>query len=357
MRVGLVFLLLLTSLQARTDPQNPEPEPTPMALPPVPIGEVFAVRDSGMISGYQTDDNAIRSAVNRLVTAVTRQPSVAAAWASLVKPTDRVGLKISTTGRQKFSTHRAIVDAVVAGLNQAGVSSNHIIVWDRDAADLKAAGFTQTSGQFQVRWAYPGKNYSPKKIYASTVLGQLIWGDLDFTRRYSFFELDPKEKPKDNLSSNSHFATVLTDDVDKVINLPVLTSHASCGVAGALYNMTIPNIDNWRRFTTGFAESDPAIPEIYSDPVITSKVVLTIMDGLVAQFAGGPEFQPNYAVRHATLYASRDPVALDTAALEQIDRWRERAKMKPAKDDATYLQTAREYSLGNAGDAQVKMLP
>lgn len=357
MRIGLVFLFLLTAARGQIPLQNPEPEPTPMALPPVPVGEVVAVHDSSMIANYQTDDARVKTAVDRLVMAVTKQPGVAAAWASLVKPTDRVGLKISAAGQQFFATHHAVVNAVVSGLNQAGVSNDRIILWDRSAEDLKQAGYREKPGGYRVRWPYPGRGYAPKNVYVSSVLGQLIWGDLDFTRRYSAFELNPKEKPKDNLSSNSHFATVLTHDVDKVINLPVLSAHASCGVAGALYNMTIPNIDNWRRFTTGFAQSDPAIPEIYSDPVIADKVMLTIMDGLVAQFAGGPEFQPNYAVQHATIYASHDPVAIDTVALQEIDHWRVRARMKPSEGDATYLQTAREYGLGNAGAAKVKMLP
>ena len=355
MRLGLLFLLLATQVFAQLDPQKPEPAPTPMELPAAPVGEVFAVHNPAMIASYQTDDGKVRDAVDRLVLAVTKQPTVAAAWSSLVKPTDRVGLKISAIGQSYFSTHHAVVDAVVSGLREAGVTN--ITLWDRNADDLKQAGYVEKTGSYHVRWPYPGRGYAPKKVYVSSVLGQLIWGDLEFTRRYSTFELNPNEKPKDNLSSNSHFATVLTNDVDKVINLPVMSAHASCGLAGALYNMTIPNIDNWRRFTTGFSESDPAIPEIYSDPVIANKVVLTIMDGLIAQFAGGPEFQPNYALHHATIYTSRDPVALDTVAIRKIDEWRKRARMRGNESDASYIQTAREYGLGNAGKADVKMLP
>ncbi|HEX8372756.1 MAG TPA: DUF362 domain-containing protein [Chthoniobacterales bacterium] len=363
MRAGFLLLLLASAAWAQVDPQKAapgaspaEPEPTPMALPPAPVGEVFAVQNPGMITSYQADDASVKQAVDRLVIAVTKQPTAAAAWSSLVKPTDRVGLKISAAGQQYFSTHHAVVNAVVAGLQQAGISNDRIIVWDRNADDLKQAGYREKPGSYRVRWPYPGRGYAPKSIYVSSVLGQLIWGDLEFTRRYSTFELDPNEKPKDNLSSNSHYALVLANEVDKVINLPVLSAHANCGLAGALYNMTIPNIDNWRRFTSGFAQSDPAIPEMYADPIISGKVVLTIMDGLIAQFAGGPEFHPNYAVHHATLYASRDPVALDTVAIKQIDQWRVRAKMRPNETDASYLQTAREYGLGNAGAAEVKML-
>ena len=356
MRLSLFLLFFVATAAAQLAPQKAEPEPTPLQLPPAPVGEVVAVRDPGMIANYQTDNAKVREAVNRLVMEVTKQPSVAAAWSSLVRPTDRVGLKISAAGQQFFATHHAIVNAVVGGLAQAGISADRIIVWDRSEDDLKEAGYRERGG-YRVRWSYPGRAYAPKKVYVSSVLGQLIWGDLDFTRRYSTFEIDPEKKPRDNLSSNSHFANVLANDVDKVINLPVLSAHASCGLAGALYNMTIPNIDNWRRFTTGFAQSDPAIPEIYSDPVILDKVVLTIMDGLVAQFAGGPEFQPNYAVHHATIYASLDPVAIDTVALKEIDKWRVRARMRPNETDATYLLTAREYGLGNAGDGKVRIVP
>lgn len=335
------------------DSATPEPEATPMALPEVPTGEVFQVRDPAAVSNYRVDSGRVRSAVNRLVMAVTHTSSPAEAWRSLVKPSDRVGLKVSAAGRELFSTHPAIVNAVVAGLNEAGVPSSQIVVWDRDADDLRAAGFVERAGSYRVRAPYPGKGYSKKNVYASMVLGKLIWGDLDFSRRKSFLELSPNEKMNDNLSSSSHFATVLTNDVTKVVNLPVMSAHASCGLAGALYNMTIPNVDNWRRFTTAFGEADPAIAEIYSDPVVSNKVVLNIMDGLRAQFAGGPEAQPNYQVEFGTIYASKDPVALDTVALKKIDQWRSMAKMRAAALDATYLRTAREYGLGNAGGSVV----
>lgn len=351
----VLFAVPLLSLAAPAqnpfppDSGTPEPEATPMALPETPIGEVFQVRDPEMISDYRIDAGRVRLAVNRLVMATTHTASPADAWRSLVKPTDRVGLKVSAAGRELFSTNQAIVNAVVAGLNAAGVPSSQIIVWDRDAEDLRAAGFIEKPGGYRVRAPYPGRGYSKKNVYASMVLGKLIWGDLDFSRRKSFLELNPDEKMNDNLSSSSHFATVLTNDVTKVVNLPMMSAHASCGLAGALYNMTIPNVDNWRRFTTAFGEADPAIAEIFSDPVVSDKVVLNIMDGLKAQFAGGPEAQPNYQVEFGTIYASKDPVALDTVALKRIDQWRSMAKMRAAALDATYLRTAREYGLGNAG--------
>ncbi len=140
------------------------------------------------------------------------------------------------------------------------------------------------------------------------------------------------------------------------MNVPTLTDSVYAGVAGCLYNMTLPNIDNWRRFTlvkqygmsSPRTSADPYVAEIYSDPLIAPRVVLNIIDGLVAQYAGGPEFHPQYCVRHATIYASRDPVALDTIALRTIEQWREQAKMSPAEEGARYLWTAEQIKLGHA---------
>jgi uncharacterized protein (DUF362 family) len=100
--------------------------------------------------------------------------------------------------------------------------------------------------------------------------------------------------------------------------------------------------------STPRTSADPYIAEIYSDPLIAPRVVINIMDGLVAQYAGGPEFQPAYCIQHGTIYASRDPVALDTVALRLIDEWRAQAKMAPAEDGAKYLWSAEQIKLGHA---------
>ena len=46
--------------------------------------------------------------VNRLVMAATGQPDVARAWASLVSPNDKIGIKISAAGGELFTTHHDV---------------------------------------------------------------------------------------------------------------------------------------------------------------------------------------------------------------------------------------------------------
>jgi uncharacterized protein (DUF362 family) len=134
--------------------------------------------------------------------------------------------------------------------------------------------------------------------------------------------------------------------------VPVLCSEESCGVAGCLYNATIPNLDNWRRFARS---PDPAICELYQDARIGPNIVLNIVDGLIAQFAGGPDFQPGYAWTYATILASKDPVALDSVALREIENWRAQSQLPSLAAHATYLQTADAMGLGRSALGEIDL--
>ena len=305
---------------------------------------IFAAHDSASIDEFQTNKTIVAGMVNALVLKLTGRRDVADAWRSLVRPEDRVGIKISAAGGRYFSTHRAIVDAIADGLKKAGVPAKNILVWDR--GDLTAAGYRD--GAYQVRSIEAPEGYDPKQIFTAPLMGKLIWGDAGFVDA-------PRTRAADQLSSESHLARLLAT-VTRIINVPVMSANEGCGVAGALYNMTIPNIDNWRRFATP-AGADFYLPELFADDRIRPKVALNIMDGLIAQYAGGPEFQPNYAFHHCTIYASKDPVALDANALREITAWRVQAQLPPIADHAHYVQTAAAMGLGHAAPDAVALVP
>jgi uncharacterized protein (DUF362 family) len=332
-------------------------EPTPMR------SIVFRAENPHAIEDYEANPEVIRRMVDQLVLAVTGQPTVGAAWASLVKATDVVGIKVCSNGAPLFSTHPAVVDAIEAGLIDAGVRPQNIVIWDREEKLLKLAGFQGRSSGYRLMWSE--KNYDLKAFVTSPVTGQLIYGDMLFVSKPPdiFKEervVPEKDKKKrfvaDNLSDQSHLSNVLTHVVTKVINVPVLSDHMFCGLSGALFNMTIQNLDNWRRLVQAPINGDPSIPEAYADPRIGEKVVLNIMDGLIALYAGGPIGDTNYAIHHETLYASKDPVALDAIALKRLDQWRTEAQMEPASKTAKYLKTAVAYGLGNADLNKIEVI-
>ncbi len=290
--------------------------------------------------------------VNRLVLAATGQPDVARAWASLVSPSDRIGIKISAAGGELFTTHHDVVNAIVDGLVAAGHSRSSIVVWDRSLGGIKDAGYRPGVDGYQLRATAPRNGYDPKAILSAPLIGKLVWGDLDYR---SYEGKMPLLSDTENTSNISHFSKIISTEVTKIINVPVMSSSEMNGIAGCIYNVTIPNIDNWRRFAQGSRFGAESLAEIYNDPVISKKVAFNLMDGLVAQYAGGPQSQPNYAVHDATLYASKDPVALDAVVLRRLEQWRARASLPPIGSAADYVGFASELGLGNSAPNQIEV--
>ncbi|HEY0793653.1 MAG TPA: DUF362 domain-containing protein [Chthoniobacterales bacterium] len=349
----LAALCALTLAQSAAPAAAPEPPaaaptPTPVAL----RSDVYRAQNGNAVNDFTPSATVVHAMVDNLVLNVTGQGSVAAAWGSLVRPSDVVGIKVCANGAPFFSSHPAVVAAICDGLAQAGVPPQNIVVFDRDEELLKEAGYTTRNHAYRLLWNQG--NYDSAAVVSSSITGKLIYGDLLFVGRRvptlgaELAVSDKKERSQNDFSNESHISRILARLVTKVVNVPVMTDHISCGLSGGLYNMTVQNVDNWRRLVQDPVKGDPEIPELYSNPLIGSKVVLTVMDGLIAGYAGAPMGDLNYAVQAGVLLAGRDPVAIDALAVRQIDRWRKEAKMEPASKDAKYISTAFDYSLGNA---------
>jgi uncharacterized protein (DUF362 family) len=356
--VSLTAVLATTFCYGAENEAPTAPLPAPTPVPPRSI--VVRTESPDAIFDYKTNNSVVARMVNDAVISVTGEGSVAAAWASLVKPSDIVGIKVSANGAPLFSTRPAVVQAIVNGLREAGVSPDNIVVWDRDEELLKRAGFHSRVGDYRVLWSEG--NYDPQVALSSPVSGQLIYGDLFFVgknlpklKEELKVELDNKKRGLPaNISNESHVSKVLTKVVTKVINVPVLADNIYCGLSGAMFNMTVQNVDNWRRLVQPPDEGE-SIPEMYSDPRISQKIVLTIMDGLVALYAGAPFGDANYAIHFGTIYASKDPVAIDAVASKQLDKWRVDAKMDPVSKTAKYVETAASMQLGNAELSRIEI--
>ena len=324
--------------------QGQQPAPTPSI--------VYAVRNPDSIKQYKTNPHIVREMVNRLVMAVTGQSDVAKAWGSLVSPGERVGIKISAAGGELFTTHHDIVNAIVDGLAAAGHPRSSIIVWDRSLGGIKEAGYRPAVDGYQVKAIAPHDGYDAKAMQSAPLVGKLVWGDFEYVGDTGKM---PLFADADATSNVSHFSKLISGDVDKVINVPVMSVSETNGIAGCIYNMTIPNIDNWRRFAQGSRFGSGSLAEIYANPLIARKVVFNLMDGLMAQYAGGPQPQPNYAMHHGTLYASKDPVALDAVALKLLEESRKRGSLRPVGPVAAYIDLASELGLGNSATNRIEV--
>ena len=332
---------MLLGETAQMNPANAEPPAPPPAAQPTGRSLVAIVQDPRAMEGYDENSAVTRRMVDALVRSATGCSETRAAWRELAGTDTRVGIKVTAAGGPYFSTRRGVVAAAVAGLRDAGV--REIIVWDKSSAALRESGFTPQRLGCEVRGIDPPRGWDREASFQAPLLGKLIWGDLFFSEKVSPRSL--AQSVESLLSSKSHLATILSRDVPRFINIAALSDEPGCGVAGALHSAVVGNLDNWRRFTTYGENGASAIADCYADPRLGGKCVLHILDALAFTYAGGPGPNPQNSAIHNTLYASRDPIALDSLGLELLEKWRTRAGFGQIGIKAAWL---RGTNIGNA---------
>jgi len=309
-----------------------------------PKSRVVLVRDPVAVNGFRFDAAKVRAMIATGMKTLTGKSDEVAAWQAFVSSNDVVGIKINTIGAPLQVTRHEVVDAIGAGLQQAGVAATNIIVWDRDALKMDAGGYTITrdgSGP-RVLSVVPDTGYDPDAFFESKLVGRLIWGDMGFGNQEA-------------LSTRSYFPKLLTRSITKLINVPVLMDNDSCGLMGCLYNVSLGAVDNTRRFEAA-ALGSTAPAEICSMPWIRRKLVLNIADALVGSYAGGPAFKPQYSWPYGGLYFSRDPVAVDALCLGLINAKRKAAGVPDIGDRAAHVTIAPKLGLGQADRAQIDLI-
>jgi len=308
--------------------------------------DVFLARYPAEARGGRFEAEIIRRMVDGLVMHAAQQPDIAAAWRVFVRPEDRVGIKVSTSGAPVSSTHPAVIAAVAEGLVAAGVAPERVVIWDRKWDDLRRARYGALGRRYTVVSTDRVGGYDAGEFITAAVMGKLIAGDRGF---------DPAGVAEQT-SSKSHISSVLLR-VNKVIHIPALTDHLSAGLNGALPGMVLDNVDNWRRLARAPHFGDPFLAEAYADPRIGGRVVLTILDALRPQYAGGPFPEPQYVVNHGALYASRDPVAIDSIGLQLLDRFREEGGLPLLSKSVGWVKSAGQIGLGAAERERIRIIP
>jgi hypothetical protein len=397
--LALCFIALMALASAQNSQQGPVPDglanqpPPPSTNAPAPepprtISPVIWTENPDVVQRFAVDGPKVRQMVDACLLKLTSAPDPGTAWKRLgILPTDVVGIKITTMGGPLLSTHRSIVQAICDGLRDAGVPTEHIIVWDRDASDMHFAGYEPqppTESHVGIAAIFPGTGYDTSVIYKNGILGTLIWGDNDFVRHgnedlmhaaddavskkgFGGGSLGLNAGADDSLanssapqtSNKSYVARLVTTICTKIINVPVLTDNSYVGINGCLASLALGSIDNNRRFQGDPTYGDPAIGEILSQPYFRRKVVVNILDALIAQYAGGPRFDPQFTKSIGAIYVSRDPVAIDSIVLKRLEAWRaadRQGKIDPIGDTASHVHSAPSFKLGTDDPSRIQLV-
>ena len=310
----------------------------------IPPSRVVVVQNPQATVAFKARPEIVRVMVDTAITALTGSNTVAAAWGSLVKTNDIVGLKVYSVPSGTSGTRPAVVAAVVAGLLAAHLLPEHIVIWDRHLSDLHRAGYGRLAEQFGVRLAGSSDaGWDEKVFYDTALLGNLLWGDLEFG------------KPSEGVGRKSFVSKLVSCDLTKIINISPLLNNNAAGVVGNLYGLAFGSVDNTQRFEDNAERLATAVPEIYALPALGDRVALNITDALLCQYAGSERGMLHYSATLNELRFSHDPVALDMLAIEELERQRASDGFAAAKTNPDLLHNAALLELGTDDPQKIRV--
>ncbi|MGB8064781.1 MAG: DUF362 domain-containing protein [Candidatus Sulfotelmatobacter sp.] len=262
-------------------------------------------------TGATVDSRRILSLLDRAMQGLFGRDNPIEAWKRLVRPGERVGLKVNALGGRGLSSNLQLVEAVCERLQEAGIKANDIVVWDRDSGELEHVGFHVSTGGNHVEC-------------------------------FGTDRVDYEQELVTYGSVGSRLSKILTQRCDVLINVPVLKDHDGAGITIALKNM-YGVIHNPNKYHPNGC--NPYIADLNMLPQIRSKMRLTICDATTASYEGGPGYKPEFTWKNNALIVSQDPVALDYTGWQIIERKRAEKGLKTLEDDSRaphYIATAAD---------------
>lgn len=331
----------------------------PLGIPGLYPGRVVATEHSSSIVGGVFQSEPIRQMMERGMMELTGAPDWASAWRQFFSPGDVVGIKLNGVGMPRVVSCREVFTLIVDGLTTAGVRLEDIVAYERYQSYIPGAGFESwLPTGVQMAWAVP----------AYDDIQQSIEG-YDPSHYVDLPLVLPGQSLGDSTARRSFAATFISQRVTKLVNLACLKDHQAAGVTLCLKNLSHGLVNNVSRShaSTTSPSLDWFIPAVVSMPVIRSKAVLHILDGIRGVFHGGPGAYPEFVWEHRAMYFGTDPVAVDRIGWKQIDRQRLGFGMLSVSDAAPdryavyasrqpeYIELAGAAGLGIADDSKIDL--
>ena len=286
------------------------PIPRPDSLRPGVVGVApLEVDEKGRLA-----ETRVEAAMEAVLKAATGAEHATGAVRSLFRPSDVVGVKLNCLGGKRLSPRPKVVQAFVDRLIEGGVVPKNIILFERSSRELERAGFEIRRGGD----------------------GPLCYGtDNDYDRQ-----------PSVSGSIGSCYARLVSETCTALVSFGVVKDHDLAGVSAGLKNWygVIHNPNKYHDH-----QCDPYVADVVRHRLISTKLRLTVLDGVTAQCHGGPAFRASGTFPLGRLAASTDPVAADLWAWKVIDAERKRRDL-PSLEEAgrppRFIATAASYGLG-----------
>ncbi|MGA2868085.1 MAG: hypothetical protein ABSF34_02850 [Verrucomicrobiota bacterium] len=311
-----------------------------------PSSRVVIAEGDDLLNAFLPDNARVAAVFNLGLLRFTRTTNIIAAWRSLVTTNDTVGIKVYSVPGPLNGTRPAVVAAIANGLMSAGLPPDKIIIWDKHAGDLRAAGFFALGKELGVRvMGAVEAGYDPNTFYLpdSPVIGALVWGDLEFGRTNR------------DAGKRSFVSKLVSQQMTKIISVAPLINENSAGVCGHFLSLALGSVDNTRRFEDDPDRLSVALPEIIALPAIGDRVALNVTDALLGQYQGGPAGYLQYSTVLDQVWLSHDPVALDVLALKELAREAKTFGTEPVPPESEIYTNAALLELGANDPARMRI--
>ncbi len=291
---------------------------TKNSLPGLFPGKVVQVQDDKVMPDANPDSKIVHQMFSTGIEHLTGK-NVDESFSLLFEKDDIVGIKVNPVGAGLISTRLEVVDAVIDWLIKNGLPKKNIVIWDRFDYMLADAGFTperypgirieglQTMDEAAAageteddrKWLDSQGNHVSQSNFDKDIY---YWADVE----------GPKDKPYLNQhvfnGKYSYYGKLITKDLTKIINLPVFKNTGN-GISMATKNIGYGAICNTNRLHKPLFFD--VCTEVLAHPVVRDKLVLNIIDGLRAQYDGGPMPAAQFTYLYNNLFFATDPFALD----------------------------------------------
>jgi uncharacterized protein (DUF362 family) len=225
----------------------------------------------------------LREMLDASITELTGLKQARDAWAVLFSPEERIAIKVNAFRNSLIWTHVPLVTAVTDSLQDAGIPAEQIVIFDYYTSELEKAGFAVNEDGSGVRCYGTESDYTQE----GTVKGMDI-----------------------------ELSDILLE-CDALINMPVLKSHMISGISFAMKN----HYGSISRPSLLHSNIGNAMAELNALSPIKDRTRLIVGDALTACLKYGGSY-PYWSSDWTgdSILMSFDPVAIDTVALQMLER-------------------------------------
>lgn len=324
------------------------------SMPGLFPGRVADVSDEQSVINGVPDEARAAMMLERAMIELTGAATLQEAWLRFVTPEDYIGLKVNPVAGKLLSTSHAITRAVISQLEQAGIPRDRIVIWDRREFELHETGFTSEAYPGIRIWGAECKDSGgsfyneEQRLYSLDRIDNSIFYWADCEESY-----DAETLPyMINEGKHSYFHTLLTKELTKVINIPIL-KNAGSSVTLCLKNLAYGAISNTSRLHKQlWAETCAQVPCFTP---LRDKTVLNIVDGMIGCYDGGPGANAQFITNFNRILVGTDPVATDRVGYGIIleKRLAEGVQKKESPRAVGFMTMAEGYGLGIADPARI----